>query len=124
MIDKNSARRDAALMAGIALGSFVHLTFANGSVEQGWLHLHEGRLHCCTQEQRTQCDDHRMQVARYLNDGKLREYPPMDVENLIRVDASIVRSGHYVAIWHHSEYAEKHHVLTREDLVCCELDDS
>jgi hypothetical protein len=116
---KQIARRDAALMAAIQLGAFVHLTFESGEVQQGWIHLHAGQLHTCTTERRDQCDEHRQEVAKHLYDGIMREYPPMDVEHLIRVDAAIVASGMYTALWHHPSYAGQFHTLERERLACC-----
>lgn len=114
-----ASKRDSALMAAIALGRFVHLTFLTGKVEQGWVHVHDGRLYCCASECRDRCDIIRREIADKLYDGVMREYPPMDVENLIRVDAAIVGSGHYVPIWHHQVHSDRRHVIDRHSLACC-----
>jgi len=111
-------RRDIALMTAIQIGKFVHLTFASGVVEQGWLHLHDGVLQCCAVEGRGECDNHRERVSR-LRGGAPLDYPPLDVEHLIRVDVAVLGGGEYTALWHHPDYHDQHHTVSREDLACC-----
>jgi hypothetical protein len=131
----HASERDAALLAAIATGGFVHLTFWAATlpnlqaesprwrtatrIEQGWLHLHDGRLVCCPIERRADCIEQTQRAADPLHDLKPREYTEMDYSRLIRIDLNVGSSGRYVPLWHHPEYAHCHHTLERERLACC-----
>jgi hypothetical protein len=117
MIDQHNQHRDSALMVALATGHFVHLTLASGAVRQGWLHLHTGVLWCCTHRIRGECDAFLLKYVTLTGDEPTSGI--LDVEEVIRIDQAITRSGYYVPLWHHPEYANKHHVIDRHDLQCC-----
>ena len=123
-VTRHASNRDLALTAVLQVGKFVHLTFADRRVEQGWVHLHDGHLECCATERREDCDVHREKAARMrgFSRGQGAESPiyrPLDVEQLIRIDVSIIGGGEYTSFWHHPVFSGQHHTLSRERLACC-----
>jgi hypothetical protein len=120
-LDEREIRRDLALEAALQARLWVHLTFRaqpGVRIEQGWVHLHAGHLVTCTSRDQRDCAEHRRKIAEMLHDGEIRPLIPVDMEALIRIDATVTESGHYVALWHDPE-ADERHTLSEWSQRCC-----